>query len=118
MLSRRHYVGKERASDVKIKIQHDTKEALTTLASVTARGDLLPLYILAKGKTKRCEINQIKGVKEFDYQTPHSPSGWTTSTVMERYLTWLRTRIMNIMEQKEKQSTYYLMCTELIHANP
>ena len=85
--------AKKGASDVKIKIQHDTKEALTTLASVTAGGDLLPLYILAKGKTKRCEINQIKGVKEFDYQTDHSPSGWTTSAVMERYLTWLRTRM-------------------------
>ena len=75
---------------MKIKIQHDTKEALTTLASVTANGDRLPLYILAKGKIERCEINQIRGVNCYEYKTDHSPSGWTTSAVMKRYLTWIR----------------------------
>ena len=85
--------AKKGASDVKIKIQHDRKEALTTLASVTANGVPLPLYILAKGKTDRCEINQIRGVNGYDYITDHSPSGWTTSAVMKRYLTWLRSHM-------------------------
>jgi len=90
--------AKKGASSVKISVAHNTKECLTSIASMTASGEKLPLYILAKGKTKACERNQIAGVPGFSYATDHSPTGWTTSTVMVRYLHWLR----SIMDQSHK----------------
>jgi len=82
--------AKKGSPSVKIHIDQNSRMCLTTLAAVSATGYKLPLYVLAKGKTAKCEEKQVRGIEGFDYQTDHSPSGWSTSDVMVRYLSWLR----------------------------
>ena len=42
-----------------INIGHNAKDTLTVLASVTANGGRLPLYILAKGTTEKVLASQL-----------------------------------------------------------
>jgi hypothetical protein len=75
------------AEAVPCTLENDAKEGVTVIAGITAGGEKLPLTVVGKGKTPRC----LQG-----YQLPpqvwsdHSPSGWTTTDVMCRYLAHLR----------------------------
>ena len=75
--------------NVQVKINGNEKKGLTVLASITASGRKLPLLILAKGKTARCERSQLPVDLNGNERT-HSESGWTTKTVMETYFKLLR----------------------------
>ena len=89
--------AKKGSTCVKINVGFNTKEAITTLAAITASGDKLPLYLIAKGKTERAENNLKKELEDHDeILTDHSKSGWTTEDVMLRYLKTFR----DIMNEK------------------
>ena len=68
---------------VNCRITNDLKEGVTVLATVSKARAKLPLMVLGKGKTDRC-------LKSYSFDrntwTYHSPSGWTTETVMLHYL--------------------------------
>ena len=74
---------------VQVRMNGNEKQGLTVLASVTASGKKLPLLILAKGKTERCEQTQLPENigRHFKF---HSSSGWSTQEVMLKYLELLR----------------------------
>jgi hypothetical protein len=60
---------------------------------ITYRGDALPLFMLARGKTKRCE-QQIKAA-ELNKVT-HSGNGWVALEVMREYFEFLRQTVEKI----------------------
>lgn len=66
------------------------KDSVTVLASVTATGQKLPLFAIAKGKTKRVEQSQLGSAATLIRD--HSASGWTTKQTFEHYLEWLATQ--------------------------
>lgn len=72
------------SEDVQIDIGGDEKECLTVLASVTASGEKLPLYFLAKGKTMKVEDTQIGDVGE--HWRNHSLNGWQNEDTFISYL--------------------------------
>jgi hypothetical protein len=79
--------------DVRAVVDGDNKASFTVMATITASGESLPLFMLAKGKTERCE----KQLTAIDGNIiSHSENGWVTLEVMEEYLYFLR----STMEQK------------------
>ena len=73
--------------DVQRWIAGNKKTAFTVMATVNAAGAKLPLFVIMKGKTLRCErgLDILAG-----HKTDHSPSGWQTVETMTSYLAWLR----------------------------
>jgi hypothetical protein len=71
-----------------VLIRGDPKDSLTALATVTAAGERLPLFFLARGKTERAERSQIGDAT--GHWVSHSPSGWMTEVTFEEYLELLR----------------------------
>jgi hypothetical protein len=72
---------------VTVRLNASEKDSITVLASVTAAGEKLPLFAIAKGKTKRAEQSQLGS--DGATITDHSPSGWSTAETFEHYLEWL-----------------------------
>jgi hypothetical protein len=60
------------------------KEAITALASTTVAHDKLPLFLIARGKTTRCEHSQLGPTD--DCVSAHCPSEWTTGNTFHAYL--------------------------------
>ena len=106
--------AKKGSKSVKINVNHDVKTTLTALASITANGQKLPLYILAKGKTHVAENNQVAGIPGFEYKTDRSKSGWTTTEVMIRYLKWLRS-FMNQIYSADDKTIHLVIDTYSVH---
>ena len=100
--------GKKGAETVKIRVNHNIKEAITALATITADCRKLPMYMIAKGKTARAENNQIGGIRGYDYATDHSPSGWSTKETMINYLKFFR-NYMNQHFGTERQRLYLIL---------
>jgi hypothetical protein len=75
------------ADQVTIRLSGNEKDTVTVLASVTASGNKLPLFAIAKGKTQRAEQNQL-GCAETIVRD-HSESGWSTIETFKHYLDWL-----------------------------
>jgi hypothetical protein len=80
--------AKKGADGVSLDIRGNEKASITALATITAENTKLPLFIIAKGKTKRAEATQLGNIKE--HRGDHSVNGWTTAETMSRYLWWLR----------------------------
>jgi hypothetical protein len=72
---------------VTVQVAGNEKDSITVLASVTADCKKLPLFAIAKGKTKRVEKTQL-GCDD-TLVTDHSGSGWTTIETFKHYLAWL-----------------------------
>jgi hypothetical protein len=72
------------ADGVTVRLNGNEKDSITVLASVTAGGDKLPLFAIAKGKTKRAEQSQLGS--DGTTITDHSASGWSTVETFEHYL--------------------------------
>ena len=101
------------------------KEGFTTLASITAAGDILPLLLIAGGVTTRCETNwfgQNRNVtKSIDDEnedltmraySDHSIKGWTTRDTWKRYLNALRYRFIKPtdgLEFYDQRNRIYLL---------
>jgi hypothetical protein len=71
------------SQNIAVAIRGNEKEALTVMATVTRAGTKLPLYILAKGETTRCETSQLGELGE--NAADHSSSGWMTEHAATRY---------------------------------
>lgn len=79
--------------DININSNNDNKEGITVIASVTANRTKLPLFIIAKGKTDRCERSQVGDIS-YHYSS-HSETGWTTMETFKQYLDFLRSNYNN-----------------------
>ena len=92
-------LARKGSTEVTITTKVDPKKDITVIAACSLAGERLPLWILAKGKTKRCENkftespklrHALSSGKLFVF---HSPDGWSTSDVMIHYLDWIRKRV-------------------------
>ncbi|OHS92718.1 hypothetical protein TRFO_40949 [Tritrichomonas foetus] len=65
------------------------------MATINAAGEKLPIRVLAKGKTEKCENKFRKNkrlrkfIKNNELIVYHSKTGWASSEVMKKYLKWL-----------------------------
>jgi hypothetical protein len=75
------------ADGVTVRIDGNEKDSVTVLASVTASGEKLPLFAIAKGKTTRVEQSQL-GTNEAIIRD-HSSSSWSTIETFQHYLNFL-----------------------------
>jgi hypothetical protein len=79
--------------------QGDRTKCLTAIASVDAAGGKVPLWVLWKGKTERCEerYRDDPRLQEYirggDLVLTHQPNGWTNALVASDYFPWPRSRI-------------------------
>jgi hypothetical protein len=80
--------GRKRARTGSLDIRGNQKAAITALATITADNKKLPLFILAKAKTKRAEAMQLGNIRK--HRGDHLVSGWTTAETMRWYLWRLR----------------------------
>jgi hypothetical protein len=71
----------------------DAKDCLTAIATISAAGDRLPLWVIAKGKTYRSEQKYRRLAISRDIHLTHSVNGWTNAIVAEQYLRYLRARM-------------------------
>ena len=80
-----------RRGDEQVDVQLDAKEkeGLTVLACVTASCLILPLWLIAKGKTDACheQLGDPQG-----HLVAHSESGWTTVETFSQFLMSVRER--------------------------
>jgi hypothetical protein len=71
----------------------DPKTCVTAIATISAAGEKLPLWIVAKGKTGRCENRYrrtcSRAIEEGQLLMTHQSSGWTNNEVAKAYLIWL-----------------------------
>jgi hypothetical protein len=72
--------------------ESDAKANFSFLAIITADGSKLPLVLITKGKTDRCH-KQLGRHDSYIYDVLHSPSGWSTVSLMIQYLKWPRAQI-------------------------
>lgn len=74
----------------------DAKACLTAIATVDAAGTKLPLWVLARGKTMRCEARYRnhdaiqRAVAQGDLVLSHQVNGWSNGDIILQYLKWLR----------------------------
>ncbi len=91
-------VARRGSDEVSVNVGKSDKEAITVIACITAAGDRLPLWVLASGKTGRCERQYRDSPKLRGYiasgslHISHSENGWATHRVMKEYLEWLSDR--------------------------
>ena len=74
------------AETVKLSSRTSEKTSFTALGAISAAGDKLPLWVLAKGKTRRCEH---KFGNHQDILIRHTESGWATERIITSYIEWL-----------------------------
>jgi hypothetical protein len=63
------------------------------IATISAAGERLPLWIIAKGKTYRSEQKYHRVAISRDIHITHSTNGWTDASVAEAYLRYMRQRM-------------------------
>jgi hypothetical protein len=91
-------IAERGAETVTCYFKGDPKTCLTAIASINAAGEKLPLWILARGTTGRCEAryrNHDKvqaALAGEELVLDHQRNGWSCASVMARYLQWLRAR--------------------------
>lgn len=79
----------EKGTDgIKIEVNSNEKECITAMASIKADGTKIPLFILAHGKTPRCETSQIGDISH--HMSTYSENGWMTNDTFYQYLLFLR----------------------------
>ena len=83
------------AEEVNVISKATEKTDITVIACCSLAGDCLPLWVLAKGKTNKCEEKyrtapQLQRAIGRQLFVDHSKTGWSTADVMKRYLTWLK----------------------------
>jgi hypothetical protein len=75
---------------VKLASRTGEKTSFTALGAISAAGQKLHLWVLAKGTTRRCER---KFGTHPDIIVRHTDSGWSTETIIVSYLEWLSREI-------------------------
>ena len=82
-MSPRLVVAEKGCDSVKLIFSSSEKQSVTAIGAITADGRKLPLWVIAKGRTQRC----LKKFGEHpNIQFHHTESGWTTESVMMRFL--------------------------------
>jgi hypothetical protein len=82
----RKTVAPARAETVKVEIDSDLKAGLALMGTITAAGTILPLFLVAKGLTRRCRKQFGDVADHADVCVTHSQSGWVTQPVFSEYL--------------------------------
>ena len=82
--------AKKGAENISICTKDDEKQKITVMASITAAGTKLPLFVIAKGSTSVVETTQIGDIAP--HFTHHTPNGWMDAESFKRYLMLLRER--------------------------
>jgi hypothetical protein len=84
---------------VKCVFDGNQKDRVTVIASISAAGEKLPLWLIAQGITDRCESKfrndefLARAIANGKLVITHSPNGWMNSGIAESYLAWLRDRL-------------------------
>jgi hypothetical protein len=78
---------------VKVEIDGDPKAGLTIMGAITAAGTKLPLFLIAKGLTRRCHEQFGDVADRFPAYIAHSRSGWVSQAVFNEYLSFVRLQI-------------------------
>jgi hypothetical protein len=97
---------KSQHQDVKAYVNGDTKSSFTAMASITYSGEALPLFMLARGKTERCE-KQLK--KEGMNKVTHSQNGWVTIQVMGEFFQFLREIVEKKFHVRQRQQIFLVL---------
>jgi hypothetical protein len=86
------------AGTVRCRFPCDEKMSVTVIAAVSLSGSKLPLWVIKKGRTVRCEAS-IRGadcladaLRNGSLFVTHSDSGWMEKNLAKKYLLWLRNR--------------------------
>jgi hypothetical protein len=95
------------SQNVAIATNGNEKDALTVMATVSLAAQKLPLYILAKGETVRCEMTQLGDIG--NHASDHTSSGWMTTPTMIRYLGWLR----EFLDSRDGQGRIYHLLMDI-----
>lgn len=82
--------AKKGAENISICTKDDEKKAITVMASITAAGTKLPLFVIAKGGTAAVETTQLGDIAP--HFAHHTTSGWMDTEAFKRYLMLLRER--------------------------
>ena len=75
------------SQNIQIHVNGNPKDSITVLATITADGTKCPLFIVAKGKTERCEESQL-GDTAYHFRS-HSENGWSTTETFQEYLHYI-----------------------------
>jgi hypothetical protein len=86
----RKVLAEKGSETVKLRSKTSEKTSFTAIGAISAAGEKLPLWVLAKGKSPRCEH---KFGTHPDIVVQHTPSGWATDTIIARYIEWLSREI-------------------------
>jgi hypothetical protein len=74
----------------------DPKLGVTAIATISAAGEKLPLWIICKGTTERCEKrfreHFAQQIKHKQLVLCHQVSGWTDKVISKTVLRWLADR--------------------------
>ena len=76
------------ADSISINAVDNEKKAITVMATISYAGTKLPLFMVAKGKSKVSEQSQLGDISY--HMSAHSSSGWMEQECFEQYLKWLR----------------------------
>ena len=119
------YTWASKGSDnVHIYTPSNDKEGFTALATINLQGDKLPLLLIGKGTTTRCEKSQYGfsnpisnsytegAIYEELHFTDNSPSGWVTAAIWSRYLHFIRAQVPYIqgIDQNDPRNKIFLVC--------
>jgi hypothetical protein len=101
------YIG---AEDVTVDTGCDDKEGLTAICAVSAAGVKLPVWVICKGKSDKCQRRfenypQLAPVIDRQLFLVYSPSGWVDKEICKDYLEWAREWLM----EHEKLDPDYTM---------
>jgi hypothetical protein len=105
---------KSEQSEVVAKINGDPKQCFTIMASINMAGDGLPLYMIAKGKTERCE-SQLE--TSDNSVITHTETGWVTIAIMEKFLSFLRDLLEADYGLKKRKKMLLVMDVYAAHRN-
>ena len=75
------------SQNIQIRVNGNPKDSITVLATIAPNGTKCPLFIIAKGKTNRCEESQLSDTA-YHIRT-HSINGWSTAETFQEYLRFI-----------------------------
>lgn len=78
---------------VLVQVCDDEKQTITVMASITAAGTKLPMMMIAKGTTHRCEETQLGDI--YPHFAYHTESGWMNADAFLTYLKFLRQQFID-----------------------
>jgi hypothetical protein len=78
------------SESVKLCSAKGEKESFTAFGAISADGQKLPLWIIAKGKTDR---SHLKFGEHAQVRIAHSINGWSTEELMLSYLLWIHENV-------------------------